>query len=95
MLSSLDRLERAVESIVKSAEGSPDEFIASRVSAYREIVRRQRALISQLSAASLRRDFREVRRLSSLVHGSSLMIKVDVGFLLSSIKAQTSPTTSA
>jgi hypothetical protein len=95
MLSSLDRLERAVESIISSSEGSPNEFIASRVSAYKEIVRRQRDLISQLSAASLRRDFREVKRLSSLVHGSSLMIKVDAGFLLSSIKAQTSPSTTA
>jgi hypothetical protein len=33
-----------------------------------------------------REDWKEVSRITSLVHGASLMIKVDAGFLISNLK---------
>ena len=94
MFDALTKLEVAVESAAVSVKNSKvqDKAILDRVSSYREIIRRQHALLADLERASAREDWKEVSRITSLVHGASLMIKVDAGFLLSRIKRSESLT---
>lgn len=84
----LDTLEesirRATEAVSECCD--VDERLADRMSAYGEVVRRQRALAAELSKALARRDHREVSRLAHLLQGSSLMVKMDLEHILSSIK---------
>ena len=86
----LFNLERAVEAAAKSLKTAnvQDKAVLNRITSYKEIIRRQHSLLGELKRASARKDWKEVSRLTSLVHGSSLMIKVDVGFLLSNLKAK-------
>ena len=94
MLSSLRRLDRAIGTVISSLPGrkDPNQMLTKRLSSYREIVRRQRILVDELIAATRRKEFQEVARLSNLVHQSSLMIKVDVGFVMSELKKLSSGT---
>lgn len=88
MLTSLRRLERAIGVVSSSLPAHRDRngTLKARLSSYNEIVRRQRLLVDDLIAASRRHDWQEVARLSNLVHGSSLMIQVDVGFVMTELK---------
>lgn len=90
MFDALKKLEDAVDAAARSVRASKvdDKAVLDRLSSYREIIRRQHALIADLKRASAREDWKEVSRLTSLVHGASLMIKVDAGFLISSIKTK-------
>jgi hypothetical protein len=84
----LDTLEesirRATEAVAECCD--TDERLTDRMNAYGEVVRRQRALAADLSKALARRDLREVSRLAHLLQGSSLMVKMDLEHILSSIK---------
>lgn len=88
MLTSLRRLDSAIGVVLSSLPAHRDRngTLKARLASYKEIVRRQRLLIDDLIAASRRDDWQEVSRLSNLVHGSSLMIQVDVGFVMSELK---------
>lgn len=89
IVEALDKLERSVENAARALTVSKDanQGVVERIAAYREIVRRQRSLLADLADASRRKDWREVSRISSLVHGSSLMINVDAGFLIKRLKS--------
>ena len=90
MIDALSKLEKAVEAAAQSVKAAQvtDEAILGRISSYQEIIRRQHSLLGELKRASARQDWKEVSRLTSLVHGSSLMIKVDAGFLVSTMKSR-------
>lgn len=90
MADALSKLETAVEAAARSIKAGhvTDAAILTRISSYREILRRQHALLGDLKRASDREDWGEVSRITSLVHGSSLMIKVDAGFLISKLKSR-------
>ena len=94
MFDALTKLETAVDAAAKSIDSAKieDKAVLDRISSYKEIIRRQHALIADMQKASAREDWKEVSRITNLVHGSSLMIKVDAGFLLSNLKTRnTSP----
>lgn len=84
----LDTLEDAVRRASEAVETSCsfDERLSVRMAAYQEVVRRQRGLAADLSKALARRELREVNRLSHLLQGSSLMVKMDLEHILSSLK---------
>jgi hypothetical protein len=88
MFEALTKLEAAVEAAAQSIHKSKvqDQAILARISSYKEIIKRQHALIKDIEKASAREDWKEVSRITNLVHGSSLMIKVDAGFLISGMK---------
>ena len=88
MFDALTKLEMAVEAAAQSIRIAKvqDKTVLDRISSYKEIIRRQHALIADIKQASAREDWREVSRMTSLVQGASLMIKVDAGFLISSLK---------
>jgi len=88
MLSSLRQLDRAIGTVMSSLpqRKDPNQMLRTRLHSYREIVRRQRLLVDELIAASRRNEAHEVARLSNLVHQSSLIIKVDIGFVMSELK---------
>lgn len=88
MFEALTRLESAVESAAQSINASKvqDKAILARIASYREIIKRQHTLIKDIERASAREDWKEVSRITNLVHGSSLMIKVDAGFLISGMR---------
>ncbi|MEN9845443.1 MAG: hypothetical protein RIS36_590 [Pseudomonadota bacterium] len=90
MFDALSNLERAVEAAAKSIRAAKvqDKAVLNRITSYKEIIRRQHSLLDDLTRASAREDWREVSRITSLVHGSSLMIKVDAGFLLSNMRSR-------
>ena len=90
IVEALSKLEKAVESAALSLKSANvrDPAILSRISSYKEIIRRQHALLGDLKRATAREDWKEVSRITNLVHGSSLMIKVDAGFLISNMKVQ-------
>ncbi len=90
MFDALAKLETAVDAAAKSINASKiqDKSALDRISSYKEIIRRQHALIADIQRASAREDWKEVSRITNLVHGASLMIKVDAGFLLSKIKTR-------
>ena len=94
--SALSKLSAAVDSAAVSLRRNApdDEALHARVASYKEIVRRQRDLLTELRIATSRQDWPEVSRLTTLVHGASLLIKVDAGFILSVLKNQV-PRTSA
>ena len=85
----LNRLDGAIESAAASAAClvNEDPRIAARLESYREVVRRQRALVSDISTAAARRDWREVARLGSLLQKASILIKLDLDHIVSSIKS--------
>jgi len=88
MFDALTKLETAVEAAANSIKTAKvqDKAVLDRISSYKEIIRRQHALIADIKKASAREDWKEVSRITSLVHGASLMIKVDAGFLISNLK---------
>lgn len=87
MLQALDKLERAIDTATSSLRNAHrEEGLLHRVSSYKEILRRQRELVEQVNDASARSDWKEVERLTNLVQGASLLIKVDAGFILSTIR---------
>ncbi len=90
MFDALTKLETAVDAAAKSIVSSKieDKAVLDRISSYKEIIRRQHALIADMQKASAREDWKEVSRITNLVHGASLMIKVDAGFLLSNLKTR-------
>ena len=90
MFDALLNLEKAVEAAAKSIKTAnvQDRAVLNRITSYKEIIRRQHSLLGELQRASAREDWKEVSRITGLVHGSSLMIKVDAGFLLSNLKAK-------
>jgi len=85
----LSKLESAVESAAQSMRSANvrDPAVLNRISSYREIIRRQHLLLGELTRAADRKDWKEVSRITNLVQGSSLMIKVDAGFVISNMKA--------
>ena len=90
MFDALSNLEKAVEAAAKSIKTAKvqDQAVLRRITSYKEIIRRQHSLLGELKRASAREDWKEVSRITSLVHGSSLMIKVDAGFLISNLKSR-------
>lgn len=88
MIQALDKLERAIDIATMSLHNAhrADEGLLQRISSYKEILRRQRELVAEMSEASARYDWTEVSRLTNLVQGSSLLIKVDAGFILSTLR---------
>lgn len=88
MLDSLAKLERAVEAAARSVKAAKvkDSTILVRIASYQEIIRRQNVLVADIGKASARQDWREVARITDLVHNASLMIKVDAGFLISNLR---------
>ena len=97
MLQALDKLERAIDSATASLRNASrhDGGLLNRVSSYKEILRRQRELVDELHDASARSDWQEVSRLTNLVQGASLLIKVDAGFILSTLRKHGSTGTHA
>jgi hypothetical protein len=93
MFDALSKLEKAVEAAAESMRSAKvqDATMLNRIDSYKEIIRRQHSLLEDLQRASDRKDWREVSRLTNLVHGSSLMIKVDAGFLLSHLRSPGRP----
>ena len=89
IVEALSKLERAVENAAQSMRSAKvrDPAIFDRISSYKEIIRRQHLLLGELTRAAAREDWKEVSRITNLVQGSSLMIKVDAGFLISNMKA--------
>jgi hypothetical protein len=85
----LSKLESAVEHAAQSLRLAKvrDPAVLDRISSYKEIIRRQHVLLGDLQRAAAREDWKEVSRITNLVQGSSLMIKVDAGFLISNMKA--------
>jgi hypothetical protein len=90
MFEALSNLEKTVEAAATSMKAAKvqDKAVLNRISSYKEIIRRQHSLLADLKRASAREDWKEVSRITNLVHGASLMIKVDAGFLISNIRAQ-------
>jgi hypothetical protein len=88
MVVALNKLGTAIDAASASlTRHAPlDEPLRARVASYKEILRRQRELLRDLACASHNEDWSEVSRLTNLVHGASLLIKVDAGFLVSTLK---------
>lgn len=82
----LDNLDAAISgvAVARSVCTQRSEWLTLRMSAYREVVRRQRILAHDLSKAAERRDYREVSRIGNLIQASSIMIKTDLGQILKS-----------
>ncbi len=64
-----------------------DRELSHRMESYREVVRRQRCLVADLERATDQRNWREAERLTDLVRRASLMIKMDAGHILESLRA--------
>lgn len=88
IVNALDELEGALGAAKSSiaAVDSEDSMLKVRIESYEEILRRQRGLVHDLSVAMTTQNWGEVSRLGELVRGSSLMIKVDAGFILNWLK---------
>ena len=88
IVNALNELESAIRSAKDSVKGvdTDDAMLMTRIESYEEILRRQRELVHELSVAMHNQDWPEVSRLGELVRGSSLLIKVDAGFILNWLK---------
>lgn len=88
IVSALNELEAAITSAKASVKDvdTKDSMLQVRIASYEEILRRQRSLVHDLSVALTKQDWNEVSRLGELVRGSSLLIKVDAGFILNWLK---------
>jgi len=88
IVSALNELEQAIHSARSSVKDvdTDDAMLQARIDSYQEILRRQRELVHDLSVAMDKKDWTEVVRLGELVRGSSLLIKVDAGFILNWLK---------
>ena len=97
MVTALNKLELAIDAATSALHHSrrDDDGLLNRVSAYKEILRKQRELVGELGDASARNDWEEVSRLTNLVQGSSLLIKVDAGFILSKLRKHGATTAAA
>jgi hypothetical protein len=84
IVNALNELEVAIKSAKQSvlAVDGDDSMLKSRIESYEEILRRQRGLVHDLSVAMTNQNWPEVARLGELVRGSSLLIKVDAGFII-------------
>jgi hypothetical protein len=88
IVGALDELETALvtaKEAIKTVD-TDDSMLRIRIESYEEILKRQRGLVHDLSLAMSRNDWSEVARLGELVRGSSLLIKVDAGFILNWLK---------
>lgn len=85
----LDALDRAITSASAAVRplGLGDEALSHRMESYKEVVRRQRLLVANLDQATDEGDWNEARRLTDLVRKASLMIKMDAGHILESLRA--------
>lgn len=88
IVNALNELETAITSAKASVKAvdTDDSMLRARIESYEEILRRQRSLVHDLSVAMNKQDWNEVARLGELVRGSSLLIKVDAGFILNWLK---------
>ncbi len=88
IVNALDELEGALATAKDSIKtlDTEDSMLKVRIESYQEILRRQRSLVHDLSVAMHTQNWSEVSRLGELVRGSSLMIKVDAGFILNWLK---------
>jgi chromosome segregation ATPase len=88
IVNALDELEGALATAKDSIKSidTDDSMIKVRIESYQEILRRQRTLVHDLSVAMHTQNWGEVSRLGELVRGSSLMIKVDAGYILNWLK---------
>lgn len=88
MVVALNKLGTAIETASASLNrhAPHDEPLLARVASYKEILRRQKELLRELTCASHNENWPEVSRLTNLVHGASLLIKVDAGFLVSTLR---------
>lgn len=88
IVNALNDLETAIASAKSSVKAvdTDDSMLQARIESYEEILRRQRSLVHDLSVAMNNQDWNEVTRLGELVRGSSLLIKVDAGFILNWLK---------
>lgn len=84
----LDKLEAALTAATSALDEqcSHDEEINLRLESYREVLRRQRVVAEDLSKATARRDWREVSRLGAILQKSSVLIKLDIDHIVSSIR---------
>lgn len=84
----IEKLEAALNSAMSSAGVSllHDEQLSARIDSYREVARRQRLLAGDLEKAMARRDLPEVARLGKLIERSSVLMKMDLEHIVSSIK---------
>ncbi len=84
----LDKLEAALDAATGSAGISldHDEKLHARVEAYREVVRRQRILARDIQKAVARHDLREVSRIGTVIKQASVLMKMDLQHILSSIR---------
>lgn len=78
-------IQRAKASI--ASIDTKDNSLRERLSSYEEILVRQRGLVGSLVAAMGRQEWNEVHRLGELVRASSLLIKVDAGFLVDALRS--------
>lgn len=96
------KINHALEALDKAIAGASmavrhialrDETLSHRMESYKEVVRRQRVLVTDLERASEQRNWKEVSRLTDLVRTASLMIKMDAGHILESLRVlrHTSP----
>jgi hypothetical protein len=85
----LDALDRAIAGALAAVRpiALDDRALSHRMESYKEVVRRQRVLVAHVEQASKRRDWQEVTRLTDLVRTSSMMIKLDAGHILESLRA--------
>jgi hypothetical protein len=91
----LDALDRAIAGASMAVRhiALRDQALSYRMESYKEVVRRQRVLVTHLERASEQRNWKEVSRLTDLVRTASLMIKMDAGHILESLRVlrHTSP----
>lgn len=89
MNQALNALDRAIAGALTAVRpiALGDEALSHRMESYKEVVRRQRILVAQVEQASERRDWKEVARLTDLVRTASIMIKMDAGHILESLRA--------
>lgn len=84
----IEKLEAALNAATGSAGISleHDEHLSARIDAYREVVRRQKILAGDLHRAVVRRDAPEATRIGQLIEKSSMLMKMDLEHIVSSIK---------
>jgi len=88
LTNALDTLDRAIASAAAAVRpiALRDQALSHRMESYREVVRRQRLLVGSLERATDKQDWKEAQRLTDLVRKASLMIKMDAGRILESLR---------
>ncbi len=90
ILASVNNLDQVINSVVRSlsTEDRENLTLMSRLDSYQEILKRQKNLMKDLFEAYQRGEWENATRITNLIYGSSLMIEVDVGFMLSMLKRE-------